>query len=331
MAEDEGPARSQRSTSGSAYGSDQNGLSSQPHPREGPNPVQYPFKSFDGRVTFQRQRSGEREFDITKDGVAHYGLFPDWWEDIRRVGGAAAVKDMARGAEAYLQSWERVNGIRFGCKSPRQRFASRGTRPPAPAQHAPPSCCAAAASPGCAATGPGSGAFAASKNRRKKVAVGAHARRHGGAGREQHAGQRPAEGPRGRPRSRLRGRTRKMGTGLLVRRGRPEGRASSTACAAAASASWRWPPGRRRRTARCCAATWRSPSSAEIPPKGQGAAADEDQAGVDGAVASGRGAKSRASWMLSSYSTSSGTISSSSVTGSSVGSIAASTAIARNA
>ena len=113
---------------GMGYGSDQNGLSSQPHPREGPNPVEYPFKSFDGRVTFQRQRSGEREFDITKDGVAHYGLFPDWWEDIRRVGGAAAVKDMARGAEAYLQSWERVNGIPFGCKSPRQRFASRGTR-----------------------------------------------------------------------------------------------------------------------------------------------------------------------------------------------------------
>jgi hypothetical protein len=88
--------------------------------------VQYPFKSFDGRVTFQRQRSGVREFDITKDGVAHYGLFPDWWEDIRRVGGEAAVKDMARGAEAYLESWERVNGIGFGCKSQSLRFTRRG-------------------------------------------------------------------------------------------------------------------------------------------------------------------------------------------------------------
>jgi hypothetical protein len=111
---------------GMGYGSDQNGLSSQPHGREGPNPVEYPFKSFDGRVTFQRQRSGEREFDITKDGVAHYGLFPDWWEDIRRAGGAAAVKDMARGAEAYLQAWERVNGIRFGCKPAVQRPTARG-------------------------------------------------------------------------------------------------------------------------------------------------------------------------------------------------------------
>jgi hypothetical protein len=111
---------------GFGYGSDQNGLSSQPEPRTGPNAVQYPFKSLDGRVTFHRQRSGSREFDFTKDGVAHYGLFPDWWEDIRRAGGAAALRDMARGAEAYLQAWERVNGIRFGCKAARARFGRRG-------------------------------------------------------------------------------------------------------------------------------------------------------------------------------------------------------------
>jgi hypothetical protein len=108
---------------GFGYGSDQNGLSSQPEPRDG---VQYPFKSFDGQVTFERQRSGSREFDFTKDGVAHYGLFPDWWEDIRRAGGAAAVKDMARGAEAYLEAWERVNGISFGCKSARVPVTRRG-------------------------------------------------------------------------------------------------------------------------------------------------------------------------------------------------------------
>jgi hypothetical protein len=108
---------------GLGYGSDQNGLSSQPEPREG---IQYPFKSFDGRVTFERQRSGMREFDFTKDGVAHYGLFPDWWEDIRIAGGTAAVRDMARGAEAYLQSWERVYGIGFGCKPASARLTRRG-------------------------------------------------------------------------------------------------------------------------------------------------------------------------------------------------------------
>ena len=50
-------------------------------------PSSYPFKSFDGKVTFERQRSGERLFDFTKDGVAHYGLFPDWWEDVRTTAG----------------------------------------------------------------------------------------------------------------------------------------------------------------------------------------------------------------------------------------------------
>jgi hypothetical protein len=111
---------------GFGYGSDQNGLSSQPEPREGPDPVQYPFKSFDGNVTFERQRSGVREFDFTKDGVAHYGLFPDWWEDIRRAGGGAAVSDMARGAEAYLEAWERVEGIGFGCKPASPGFSRGG-------------------------------------------------------------------------------------------------------------------------------------------------------------------------------------------------------------
>ena len=111
---------------GLGFGSDQNGLSAQPEPRSGPNAVQYPFKSFDGRVTFTRQKSGARLFDFTSDGVAHYGLFPDWWEDIRQVGGAAAVRDMARGAEAYLQMWERVSGIRSGCKPARARLGRRG-------------------------------------------------------------------------------------------------------------------------------------------------------------------------------------------------------------
>jgi hypothetical protein len=115
--------RDKRFYFGFGYGADQNGLASQIEPREG---VTYPFKSFDGKVTFDRQRSGERLFDFSKDGVAHYGMFPDWWEDIRTAGGAAAVRDMARGGEAYLQAWERVYGIRHGCKSRLKRITRRG-------------------------------------------------------------------------------------------------------------------------------------------------------------------------------------------------------------
>jgi len=37
-------------------------------------------------VTFQRERSGTRTFDLNTDGVAQYGLYPDWIQDLRQVG-----------------------------------------------------------------------------------------------------------------------------------------------------------------------------------------------------------------------------------------------------
>ena len=95
---------------GVGFGSDINGLHSQPRPRSNAaaNPVRYPFLSFDQKSVIDRQRSGTRVYDINTDGVDHYGLYPDWIEDLRRVGGRAIVEDMANGAEAYLQLWERA-------------------------------------------------------------------------------------------------------------------------------------------------------------------------------------------------------------------------------
>jgi hypothetical protein len=95
---------------GFGYGSDVNGFGSQGGPRNGPNPVEYPFTGFGG-ATIDKQRSGTRVYDINTDGVAHYGLYPDWIEDLRRIAGDAIVEDMARGTEAYLQTWERAVGI----------------------------------------------------------------------------------------------------------------------------------------------------------------------------------------------------------------------------
>src|SRR3712207_8619235 len=40
------------------------------------------------------------------DGVDHYGLYPDWVEDLRKLAGDEIVDDMARGSEAYLQRSE---------------------------------------------------------------------------------------------------------------------------------------------------------------------------------------------------------------------------------
>jgi hypothetical protein len=107
------PLRSKRFFFGFGYGADMNGFGSQGPPRgaDVKNPVTYPFKSFDGGSTIDRQRSGERTWDINTDGVAHYGLYPDWIQDLRMLAGDEIVNDMARGPEAYLQMWERTVGV----------------------------------------------------------------------------------------------------------------------------------------------------------------------------------------------------------------------------
>jgi hypothetical protein len=52
--------------------------------------------------------SGTRVWDINRDGASHYGLFPDWVEDLRTIAGPQIVADLANGAEAYLQMWARA-------------------------------------------------------------------------------------------------------------------------------------------------------------------------------------------------------------------------------
>jgi hypothetical protein len=122
--------RSKRYPFGIGYGADTNGLGAQgpPRPDAAQRPVVYPFKSGDGAVTFERQVSGEQEYDINVDGVAHYGLYPDWIEDLRVIAGPKIVKDLFRGAETYLDTWERAYGI-DGPTCPRGRLTSRGYGP----------------------------------------------------------------------------------------------------------------------------------------------------------------------------------------------------------
>ncbi len=103
---------------GFGFGADINGLGAQGDPRGAgaPNPVTYPFTGL-GEVLVHKQRSGERVYDINRDGVAHYGLYPDWVEDLRKLAGRRIVQDMARGPEAYLQMWERAVGVTTdGCR-----------------------------------------------------------------------------------------------------------------------------------------------------------------------------------------------------------------------
>ncbi|WP_243712613.1 membrane dipeptidase [Actinomadura sp. 6K520] len=93
---------------GYGYGLDANGMGALPPPRanNGENPLSYPYTSpFDPSVRLDRQRTGVRTWDLNTDGVANYGLVPDWLADIRGVGGQEIIDDMARGAETYLGMW----------------------------------------------------------------------------------------------------------------------------------------------------------------------------------------------------------------------------------
>jgi len=105
---------------GFGYGADINGLGAQGSARgaDAADKVTYPFDGLGG-VSIDKQVSGERTYDINVDGVAHYGLYPDWIEDLRRLGGENIADDMARGVEAYLQTWERAEGItNDACRDP---------------------------------------------------------------------------------------------------------------------------------------------------------------------------------------------------------------------
>ncbi len=78
----------------------------------------YPFAGLGG-VSVGKQVSGQRVYDINVDGVAHYGLYSDWIEDLRRLAGDQIVADMSCGADAYLQMWETAVGITpTGCRAP---------------------------------------------------------------------------------------------------------------------------------------------------------------------------------------------------------------------
>ncbi len=95
---------------GFGYGADMNGLAEQSQPTSS-TPITYPFQSFAGNVSFSQEVWGQRVFDLNKDGVANYGMYPDWLQELRTIAGQPIMTDMFRGAEAYLEMWERAYGV----------------------------------------------------------------------------------------------------------------------------------------------------------------------------------------------------------------------------
>jgi hypothetical protein len=93
---------------GVALGTDVGGFSSLPGPRSDARrePLPYPFRSAGFR--FDRQRTGDRVYDLNADGVAHYGLVADLVADMRRHGDRRALGPLFRSAGAYLRMWRRA-------------------------------------------------------------------------------------------------------------------------------------------------------------------------------------------------------------------------------
>jgi hypothetical protein len=110
---------------GFGWGSDENGLAEQPGPQG--TQISYPFKSYDGRVTFTREQWGQRKFDFNADGLANYGMYADWLHQLQLTGGPSLMADMFQGAEAYLEMWERADGVpAVSCRPASERFTSTG-------------------------------------------------------------------------------------------------------------------------------------------------------------------------------------------------------------
>ena len=79
-------------------------------------------------MTFERQRTGERTFDYAKEGVAHYGLYAEWFEDLRRLGGETIARTCGwrRGIPRDVGA---RRGVRRRAASRRGRFRRRGRGP----------------------------------------------------------------------------------------------------------------------------------------------------------------------------------------------------------
>jgi microsomal dipeptidase-like Zn-dependent dipeptidase len=123
--------RDRRYLFGFGFGSDMNGVAKQPVARpDAPerDPVTYPFRSYDGRRTIRQSTAGERTWDFNVDGVAHYGLYLDWLEELRGRLGRPFVRDMLRGPEAYLQMWERAVGVPSAPRPERARVGMSARR-----------------------------------------------------------------------------------------------------------------------------------------------------------------------------------------------------------
>ena len=97
---------------GFGYGADMNGFASAGRTAVPADHLSVPVPDRPG-VTIHQQESGTRTFDYNVDGTAHYGLYPDWAEAVRLIGGPAVDRrhgERRRGLPADVGARERRAG-----------------------------------------------------------------------------------------------------------------------------------------------------------------------------------------------------------------------------
>lgn len=109
-----------------AFGTDMNGVGGT-NPAGTGAPISYPFTSFDGGTTLDRQTTGQRTWDINTDGVAHYGLVPDWVEELKQTAGPDIVKDLSGGAQMFLDTWSKTRSWTASTNLARGKSATAST------------------------------------------------------------------------------------------------------------------------------------------------------------------------------------------------------------
>ncbi len=91
-----------------ALGTDANSLVATPAPPSNRRPIQY-------TASFQPSRSGTRTWDYNVDGVAHYGMFADFVQDVRTAttnpgmsGPDLVDNHLMRSADYFWRMWQRI-------------------------------------------------------------------------------------------------------------------------------------------------------------------------------------------------------------------------------
>ena len=73
-------------------------------------PVLHSWQSkYGNNQPLRRFKTGNRYWDFNTDGMAHYGLMPDFLQDLRNIGVSPGnLTVLFRSAEGYIQMWEKT-------------------------------------------------------------------------------------------------------------------------------------------------------------------------------------------------------------------------------